>query len=93
MISTHVGIYGDTGRFCAEAVIRYAPLFDGLSPLAFRIILAPVELVPYLLVSFPTDVWPTQKRWSYHLTEVEAYRWPHTLRALIADSDRRLQAA
>ena len=48
MIETHERMFGDAGRFCAEALCRYIHLFDEpFDPLRIRIVLAPVEIGPY----------------------------------------------
>jgi hypothetical protein len=47
MLEVHEAMFGALGRFCAEAVLQHAQLFEGLDPLTFRVMLAPVELGPY----------------------------------------------
>lgn len=49
MIDVHTAMFGDAGRFVAEAVIRFAPtMFDvALDPLRFRVVLAPDEIGAY----------------------------------------------
>jgi len=44
----------------------------------------------YLGVEFPPERWPKQKPCGGRLTEVEACRWPHSFRPLIASKDARL---
>jgi hypothetical protein len=48
MVDVHQAMFGEAGRFCAETVIRYAGLFEGLHPLDFRVVLAPNELGAYM---------------------------------------------
>jgi hypothetical protein len=47
MVWYHVMLYGSLGQIAAEAVLRWAPLWPGINPLDFRIVLAPIELGPY----------------------------------------------
>jgi hypothetical protein len=47
MLDVHEAMFGALGRDCARVVIEHAGLFEGLDPLTFRVLLAPVELGPY----------------------------------------------
>jgi hypothetical protein len=49
MLDTHVRMFGEAGRQCAEIVLRWAgTLFaQPLDALNIRVVLAPVELGPY----------------------------------------------
>jgi hypothetical protein len=48
MVQTHETMWGEAGGSCAQAVLRYATLFDEpLNPLCIRVALAPIELGPY----------------------------------------------
>jgi hypothetical protein len=48
MIGVHEAMFGQAGRFCAQAVCNFANLFDEpLDPLRIRVVLAPIELGPY----------------------------------------------
>jgi len=48
MVAVHEAMFGDAGRYCAEAIVRSATAFDEpVDALAIRIMLAPVEIGPY----------------------------------------------